>query len=113
MLARDQLARVREAVDDDRSAKKLERIIADLRKKKADVGGHSELKTAPRGYSADHPRIELLRLDGVTGGWQWPPRAWFHTAQAEKKVADAWRAIGPLNAWLRDHVGPTSLPSRH
>jgi uncharacterized protein (TIGR02453 family) len=112
MLARDQLVRFREAVDDDRRASQLERVVADLRKRKATVGGHSELKTAPRGYSADHPRIELLRLDGITGGWQHPPRAWLHTAQAAAKVADGWRAVGPLNAWLREHVGPSALPHR-
>jgi uncharacterized protein (TIGR02453 family) len=113
ILARDQLARFREAVDDERSAKKLERVLADLRRRKADVGGHSELKTAPRGYAADHPRIELLRLDGITAGWLFPPRAWFHTAQAETKVADSWRAVRPLNEWLQEHVGPTSSPNRH
>jgi uncharacterized protein (TIGR02453 family) len=108
-LARDQLARYRAAVDDDRSGVALEAIAADLRAAGADVLGHSELKTAPRGFTADHPRISLLRYDGLIGIWAHAPRAWLHSAKAADKVAEGWRALGPLNDWLRAHVGPTSL----
>jgi uncharacterized protein (TIGR02453 family) len=111
-MARDQLARFRAAIDDDASGKQLEKVVADLRKKKATVGGHAELKTAPRGYNADHPRIELLRLDGISGGWTHPPKAWLYTAQAASKVAEAWRAVAPLNAWVAKHVGASSMSYR-
>jgi uncharacterized protein (TIGR02453 family) len=110
MLARDQLARFREAVDDGRRARGLEKVLADLRARRATVGGHTVLKTAPRGYPADHPRIDLLRLDGITGGWVHPPRAWLHTPKAAAKVTDGWRALAPLNEWLRANVGPSVLP---
>lgn len=111
-LARDQLVRYRAAVDDDRSGADLETILADLKRKKAEVGGHSALKTAPRGYSADHRRIELLRQDGITGWWIHPPKAWLHTAKARDRVAEGWRALGPLLSWLDKHVGPSTLPPR-
>jgi uncharacterized protein (TIGR02453 family) len=105
-LERDQLARYRAAVDDERSGKEVEAIAADLRAAKADVSSHSTLKTAPRGYAADHPRIGLLRQDGIVGMWAHPPRPWLHTARAADRVADGWRALAPLNEWLRVHVGP-------
>lgn len=111
-LARDQLARYRQAVADERSGTQLEAIAATLRAAKADVTGRTSLKTAPRGYAADHPRIELLRQDGVIAIWAHPPRAWLHTAKAADRVAEGWRLAAPLNAWLRANVGPSDLPPR-
>jgi uncharacterized protein (TIGR02453 family) len=111
-LARDQLARYRAAVDDDATGAALEAIAAALRAAKADVTGRSQLKTAPRGWAADHPRIDLLRQDGLIGIWAHPPRAWMHTRQAADRVADGWRRLAPLNAWMRTNVGPSTLPSR-
>ena len=101
---RPQLARLREAIDDDRSGTELERIAADLRKAKADVTAHDILKTAPRGYSPDHPRIDLLRMAGVIGIWQHKPGAWLHTAKAKDRIVDGWRKLEPLNDWLRRNL---------
>lgn len=111
-LARDQLARYRAAVDDERTGRQLEALAADLRAAKADVTARSQLKTAPRGFRADHPRIDLLRQDGLIGMWAHPPRAWLHTKGAADRVAEAWRRLGPLNAWLARHVGPSTEPPR-
>ena len=103
-LAGDELARLRAAIDDDRTGPELERIVADLRAEGAETGAHETLKTAPRGYPADHPRIELLRNKGIIGWWEHPPRRWLHTAAARDRVAEAWRRLRPLNAWLDAHV---------
>ena len=112
--ASDQLARLREAIDDDRTGTELERIVADIRTRKGQIGAHEQLKTAPRGYAKDHPRIELLRYKGLIGWYEHPPRAWLHKPEARDRVADAWRSLGPLNDWLRTNVGPTTepMPSR-
>ena len=111
-LARDQLTRYRAAVADDKRGAALEKIAAELRAAKADVTGRSQLKTAPRGFTADHPRIDLLRQDGLIGIWAHPPRAWLHTKQAADRVADGWRRLAPLNAWMQANVGPTDHPYR-
>ncbi len=37
---------------------------------------------------------------------QEPPQEWLHTGEVLDRVASAWRALGPLNAWLAEHVGP-------
>ena len=53
------LAAFREAVAHDTYGAELERLVAKLGKGR-EVGG-DRLKTTPRGYDADHPRIDLLR----------------------------------------------------
>jgi uncharacterized protein (TIGR02453 family) len=111
-LGRPQLARFREAVADEAVGAALEAIAGELRRQKADVTSHSSLKTAPRGYSVDHPRIGLLRQDGIIGIWAHPPRKWLTTAAARDRVADGWRALAPLNTWLTTHVGPPTAYER-
>ncbi len=56
----ERLASFRSAIDDKRTGTELERIVAALVADGWSVGGDT-LKTSPRGYDADHPRIELLR----------------------------------------------------
>jgi len=107
--APDQIARMREAIDDDTAGKALERAVATARKAGYQCGGDG-LKTAPKGYAKDHPRIELLRLKGLTVGKEWPPAKWFETAKAKDRIVAAWRASDEINAWLTKHVGPSTAP---
>jgi uncharacterized protein (TIGR02453 family) len=109
-MAADQLARYRAAVDDDRSGAEIERISADLEKAGFDMAAHDELKTAPRGYVKDHPRIALLKRKGLVAGKAWSVAKWLHSAQAGTRVKEAWQACEPLNAWLAAHVGPSEMP---
>jgi uncharacterized protein (TIGR02453 family) len=104
MLAGDELARFRAAVDDDRSGPELGAIVDGLERAGAETGAHERLKSAPRGYPADHPRIDLLRWKGITGWFDHPPAPWLYTAEARDRVAEGWRALDPLNAWLDAHV---------
>lgn len=108
--AKDQLARLREAIADDTTGTRLERIADDLEAAGGSIDTRDALKTAPRGYRADHPRIELLRMKGVIGVFSYPPEPWLQTEKARDVVADGWRNLGPLNAWLEQHVGPSHLP---
>ena len=56
VLAADQLARFRDAVADDASGPALERAVAAARAAGLETFG-AALKTAPRGYPRDHPRV--------------------------------------------------------
>jgi len=105
MPSPDQLARFREAVADDRIGTELERLVAALRKKGVSVTAHEVLKTAPRGYPRDHPRLELLQHKGLTAWQEWPVGAWLGTAAPKKRVLDFLSASKPLRAWLDAHVG--------
>ncbi|GAA4603395.1 uncharacterized protein (TIGR02453 family) [Actinoplanes octamycinicus] len=101
-----QLDRYRRAVVDDRTGAELTEVIARIEKAGFGVQGHGTLKTAPRGYPKDHPRIELLRHKGLITWKEWPPAAWLGTAAAQKKIVDFLRGSLPLRHWLDDHVGP-------
>ena len=68
------------------------------------------LKTAPRGYPKDHPRIELLRRKGLVVSREWPMAKWMQTKAVVGRVRDAWAAAAPMNEWLDAHVGPSTLP---
>jgi len=105
-MAADQLDRYRRAVDDDRAGTELEAICAALSRGAIDVTARDSLKTAPRGYSRDHPRIELLCHKGLIAWREWPVGAWLGTAGAKKRVIEFLRAAQPLAAWLDTNVGP-------
>jgi uncharacterized protein (TIGR02453 family) len=101
----EQLERFREAVADDGSGPELERAVAAVRAAGVDTFGEA-LKTAPRGYPRDHPRVALLRHralfagsaldrgpDGIAG------------EHALDFARSTWAACAPLNRWLDEHVG--------
>lgn len=102
----DRLARYRAAVADDASGAELESIVADLEKAGIEIHGHQALKSAPRGYPADHPRIGLLRYKGLTSWQGWPPEPWLHSAEAADRVAGFLRASADLCSWLTARTGP-------
>jgi uncharacterized protein (TIGR02453 family) len=111
-MAQDQLDRYRSAVADEGSGEELARIARDARDAGADVTAHGALKTAPRGYPKDHPRIEFLRYKGIVTWREWPAGAWLGTRRAKDRVVEFLRRSRPLNEWLRANVGPSTLPER-
>ncbi|MGE0878532.1 MAG: DUF2461 domain-containing protein [Acidimicrobiia bacterium] len=107
--APDQLERLRHAIDTENVGGELVKIVAAQRRKGMAVEGDS-LKTAPRGYAKDHPRIDLLRMKWITTGKKFPVEPWLHTKGALARVQKVWRDAEPLNAWLDTHVGPSTRP---
>jgi uncharacterized protein (TIGR02453 family) len=101
----EQLARYRAAVASDDAGGELEKIIEEIERAEITVHGHGVLKSAPRGYPADHPRIALLRYKGLTAWRQWPVEPWLETASAKDRLISFFRTTGPLCSWLATHVG--------
>jgi uncharacterized protein (TIGR02453 family) len=99
------LDRYRRAVADDRSGAALVALVKPLRAEKIEVSGHEALKTAPRGYPKDHPRIDLLRQKGLVAWREWPVGSWLGTKRAEQRIVDFLHASAPLRAWLAKHTG--------
>ena len=111
-MAPDQLERYRAAVADERSGSELGRIVSDARAEGLDVHGHDVLKTAPKGYPKDHPRIELLRYKGLIAWREWPAGAWLGTKRAKDRIEEFFERSKPLVGWLRSNVGESALPDR-
>src|SRR5207253_5201184 len=105
------LERYRQAVDDDKTGLGLDSLVGALRKGGIDVTARESLKTAPRGYPKDHPRIDLLRHKGLIAWRQWPVAAWMGTAKAKQRVVDFLVTARPLNQWLDTNVGPSTVPA--
>jgi uncharacterized protein (TIGR02453 family) len=106
LMTAAQLERYRRAVDDDSSGARLAELVERLRGEGLQVGGGQTLKTAPRGYPGDHPRIGLLRCKGLICWRQWPVAPWLGTAKARDRVAGFLRTAAPVHHWLDQQVGP-------
>jgi uncharacterized protein (TIGR02453 family) len=106
MMAAAQLERYRQAVDNETHGARLAEIVERLRGEGLQVGGGQALKTAPRWFPSDHPRIELLRFKGLICWQEWPVAPWLGTAKAKDRVAGFLRTAAPLHRWLDQQVGP-------
>jgi uncharacterized protein (DUF2461 family) len=99
-----QLARYREAVAADRTGTELEAIVARAEKAGVEIHGHETLKSAPRGYPADHPRIGLLRHKGITTWQHWDPQPWLRTPAAAEKIRSFLGTSAAFCTWLTANV---------
>jgi uncharacterized protein (TIGR02453 family) len=109
-MATDQLERFRAGVDDETRGSMIVDVVAALRKARFEIGAMESLKTAPRGFPRDHPRVELLRMKGLTAGKTFPLARWVHSAAASQRIVAVWTECAPMNRWLARHVGPSTLP---
>jgi uncharacterized protein (TIGR02453 family) len=100
----ERLASIRSAIADQRTGSELVRILAALRDEGWTVGGET-LKTSPRGYAADHPRIELLRHKSMTVGRSYGFDEMIHTSLLLARVRTDWAAATPFVQWVRTHSG--------
>jgi uncharacterized protein (TIGR02453 family) len=99
-----ELQRYRAAVDAEPSGAELAEIVARLHAADYQIMSHDVLKSAPRGFAREHPRIELLRHKGIAMTRTWPVGAWLGTRKAKDRVVKALRAAEPLNQWLDRYV---------
>ena len=83
----------------------LAALVATLDKAGVEVHGHGTLKSAPRGYPADHPRIGLLRHKGLTTWRHWNPEPWLSTPAPAARVRELFAASSDLCDWLTSHAG--------
>lgn len=92
----DALARLRAAIDDERSGTQLQGLVDGYRDDGWLITGDS-LRTSPRGFTKDHPRIELLRYRSLSAMRE-------VTATGEEAFAEQvrgiWRGAAPLVDWL-------------
>jgi uncharacterized protein (TIGR02453 family) len=98
------LARIRASIDHEATGAELQRILAKLEKAGFEIGG-DRLKTSPRGYDADHPRIDLLRHKSITAGHHYGFDDVIHSPKLVDAVRKDWRALRPLVEWVSVRLG--------
>lgn len=98
------LRRLREAVDNDASGRKLAALVATLRRKGYKVDTHESVASAPRGFQADHPRLDLLRMKDIHAGKMFKPSE-IGTVKAVQQVRRACEDVAPLRQWIQRYVG--------
>ncbi|GAA1482979.1 DUF2461 domain-containing protein [Gordonia sinesedis] len=98
----DRLAVLRNAIDHRRHGAELQRIVNELVAAGWEIGGN-RLKTAPRGWAVDHPRIELLRYKSLTAARDYGFDDVIHTSALADRIRDDWRAGSPLVEWVTRH----------
>jgi uncharacterized protein (TIGR02453 family) len=99
-----QVTAYRAAVADDTTGPVVRDLVAALRANGFTVEGEA-VKTTPRGYAADHPRIELLRCRSLMAVTSFGVPAWLASPGAVDHVRTAWRHVTPLNDWVAANVG--------
>lgn len=109
-MGKDQLRRFRDAVVADGTGEEIAELVAEATAKRYTVGAIDELKTAPRGYDRDHPRIELIRRKGLLLSKEFGVPKWLHTKQTQQKIRDCWSGAQAVCDWLDAHVGPSTEP---
>jgi uncharacterized protein (DUF2461 family) len=67
--------------------------------------GGEMLRSRPRGGSADHPRMDLLRHRSLYLWRSWPPEEVLDERACLDRIQEAWRTTRPLVEWLARHVG--------
>jgi uncharacterized protein (TIGR02453 family) len=103
-----QIVRYRETVDGPLGVE-LGRILRAVGKRFTIEG--NPIKTKPRGYDADNPRIALLRNRQLTVSRKYPVGPELGARKVLTAVRGDWRAMRPLVEWLADYVGPATDPS--
>jgi uncharacterized protein (TIGR02453 family) len=114
VMASDQLARYRDAVVADVTGEELLGALAVATAGGAEIWGEA-LKTAPRGYPRDHPRVRWLRHRALFAGRRLERGpAGIGRDAALAHAQRVWDACATLNAWLDANVGPSEVapPSR-
>ena len=100
----EQLAAIRTAIAHDITGPELEKILRALERRGWARTGE-QVKTAPRGWTADHPRIELLRHRSLAMGRSYGFDEIVHTPQLLSEVRKDWRAARPFVEWVGRAVG--------
>ena len=99
-----QLGKWRKLVAADKTGKQVAGIVKKLRDAGYAVGGHEDYKKVPKPYADDHPRAELLKMRGLTGGFPEIPRGLLHDGSFADWLVEHGKKTAPLVTWLATNV---------
>jgi uncharacterized protein (TIGR02453 family) len=109
---REQLARFREIVDDNRLVGDLEATLDEVGESGFSITTADALTTAPRGFSVEHPKIDLLRLKRLAISTEYAPAPWMHGPELLDRVRAGWHVVGVWNDWLAENL-PAPVEGSH
>lgn len=111
MMSPTALATLRATIDDEVRGAELEQILASTTAAGFTLGG-DKLKTKPKGYPLDHPRIELLRHKTLTAHRDFGAPDWLDTPATVDEVRRAWTDLRPLVEWFTAVFEGLTEPTR-
>ena len=82
----------------------LSGIVAKLRKRGYNVGGHDDYKKVPKGFAPDHPRADFLKMRGLTAGPPAIPKGLLHKPGFADWLVEAGKTAAPMVSWLVRNV---------
>jgi hypothetical protein len=111
MMAPDQLETFRKAIDNDKTGRAFEKLLAAEQNEQVRIfgGRYEPLKRNPKEYPPDHPRSERLRWKGVEVSQRIGNPKWLGTKQAPENIQRLMKNGASIIAWLDKHVGPSAL----
>jgi uncharacterized protein (TIGR02453 family) len=98
------LQKFRAAIDADKSGRELAKVVSTVRRKGYTVATHESVNSTPRGYAADHPRIELLRMKDIHAGKMIEPGPVLASRKAVAAVKKVMDDVRPLAEWIGRYV---------
>lgn len=98
----EELKKIRQEIDYNREAFRVVLENKDFKKYYGGLSGE-QLKTVPKGYASDHPDIALLKYKDFTAVY-YPSDKEIIKPAFVQHVADAWKALKPLNDFLNSAV---------
>jgi uncharacterized protein (TIGR02453 family) len=93
------LAAIRGAMADDRTGTALDELLTSYDADGWEIGGE-QLRTSPRGWPADHPRIHLLRRKQLFVGRSYGFEEDAIGPGLADRVRRDWRTLRPLVEWI-------------
>jgi uncharacterized protein (TIGR02453 family) len=100
----EQLAAIRAGIDDERRGTSLESMVEGIRRRRDWTVGGDQVRSAPRGWPADHPRIELLRHRSLIVGRSYGFGERIQTRRLLTDVRRDWRTARPIVDWVLDAI---------
>ena len=112
-MERDQTQRLRQLIADDHLGPRLidEIVALEVNGLRVSGGVEAPLKTRPRDYPADHPRIAQLRWKGVMVSRRFDDPALFGSPDLAPAITAFYDRTMPLLELVDRRVGPSEQPA--
>ena len=101
-----ELAKFRAVVDDIKLIGDLREQLSERFADGLEADTEALLKTAPRGFSVEHPNIDLLRWTKLALMKTQQPQALSNVDSAAQEITKIWRSVDLWNEWLQQNIAP-------